>query len=597
MQRSISLTRREFARLGALGLALPAAASRVWAASSYSRQRLLIRFRTDPERLAAALPPPLKAAATGELQMEYARFEPPAAERTLIWPGAAMECRLLAAVEYEGQPHYLLLAGWTSADAPRIQGREFLDENIQHATVNLAKEGSVVRASLRRHGIQLHSIETRLTEASAASPPAPGYLVYRYRLHPDAAQGPLDLSNVELRRVDPTGASATASPSSSPRKCDVANSTFRWPEASLLDPYVEFPAELLEILYHEEGPAPASAPLPSGKHRSALLTKVDRTGFTPFAMHNYGRPISEGDPWRPAGWRDTASAFQLQPTEIESYRGRSELRLSSFDLIDIRMAVSPETLRPALPAECKISNRPSLRVFGLRVETSDISPVPFFEAWLLAQCFAGDEQGWYALSHITTIDGDVTLGRETFGYPSKIGEIDAAISPNEFNLQGRRLGREFLYAEGNVRSVSSGTSLSQIPIISLRGGPFPADGPAPGELVLQTWYYQGEYSVADRESLLLEFPEKAAPDLAERPDPWFEFKPFQVLSATAMIRGTMQRGPGRVIATVPDAAPYCLERCDGLLPGRQLSTAVAPTFRPKQGSLMQSEASPRSVRL
>jgi hypothetical protein len=238
--------------------------------------------------------------------------------------------------------------------------------------------------------------------------------------------------------------------------------------------------------------------------------------------------------------------------------------------------------------ECKLGARPSLRIFGLRVESSDVSPAPFFETWLLAQCLVGDEQGWYALSHITTPDGDVTLGRETFGYPSKIGEVEAAISPNEFSLQGRRLGREFLYAQGNVRTLSSGTSLSQIPIIALRTGPFSTEGPAPGELVLQTWYYQGQYSGADRETLLVELPDKLPPGLEARSDPWFEFKPFQVLSATTMIRGAMQRGPGKVIANVADASPYCLERCDGLLPGREVSAAVAPTFRPKQKALSQS---------
>jgi hypothetical protein len=366
----------------------------------------------------------------------------------------------------------------------------------------------------------------------------------------------------------------------------------------LFDPYIELPpTELLEVLYQEETVESAATSLLESSSRSVFVSKVDKAGFEPFVFRNYSRPISSGDAWRPAGWRETASAFQLQPLEIENYRSRSELRLTSFDLIDIRIAVSPETLRPALPPECKISARPSLRIFGLRVESSDVSPEPFFETWLLAQCFAGDEQGWYALSHITSPGGDVMLGRETFGYPSKTGEVDAAISPNEFNLQGRRLGREFLYAEGAVRRLSSGTSLSQIPIIALRTGPYSADGPAPGELVLQTWHYQGEYSVADRQSLLVELPEKTLPGLDAASDPWFEFKPFQVLSATALIRGSMQRGPGKVIATVADATPYCLERCDGLLPGRDLSTAAPPTFRPKQTSLMQSKVTPDTVQL
>jgi hypothetical protein len=529
--------------------------------------------------------------------MEYLRLEVPDSERAVILQGPVTECRLLAAVEQEGQPHNLLLARWTSSDASRIHGRESLDENVQQATVSLAREGAVVRASLRRHGIVVHSIETNLTEESTDFIAAPNYLVYRYRLHPDATQGPLDLNGIELRLVAPAEVSSDDSAAKSFRRCDLTATNFRWPEASPLDPYIEFAvSDLSEVLYQEEGSVAVAAAALAGNRRSTFISKANKTEFEPFALRNYSRPVSSGDAWRPAGWRETASAFQLQPAELETYRRRGELRLTSFDLIDIRVAVSPETLRPALPAECKISARPSLRVFGLRVESSDVSPEPFFETWLLAQCFAGDEQGWYALSHITTPAGDVTLGRETFGYPSKLGEVDAAISPNEFNLQGRRLGREFLYAEGTVRSLSSGTSLSQIPIIALRTGPFPTDGPAPGELVLQTWYYQGEYSVADRESLRLELPEKALPGLEARSDPWFEFKPFQVLSATTMIRGAMQRGPGKIIATVADATPYCIERCDGLLPGRAISSAVPPTFRPKQ-PLLQSNAMPDSALL
>ncbi len=595
MQQSVPLTRRDFARLGALGLAFQAGSPRGWAASGGSLQHLLICFSTDPRRLALALPPPLKASPGGELRMEYTRLEIPDSERTVLVPGPLTECRLLAAVEHDGHSRRLLLARWTSHDASRVQGREFLDENVHHAAVSFAKDGSVVRASLRRHGILVHSIETKLTDQGASAIDWASYLVYRYRLHPDPSQGPLDLNGIELRLVGSDEVSTDASAANAFRRCDLTATNFRWPEASPFDPYIEFPVtDLSEVLYQEEGSA--AAPHLAGNRRSVFVSKVDKQASEPFALRNYERPVSSGDPWRPAGWRETTSAFPLQTAEIEKYRSRSEIRLTSFDLIDIRVAVSAEALRPALPAECKISARPSLRIFGLRVESSDVAPEPFFETWLLAQCVVGDEQGWYALSHITTATGDVTLGRETFGHPSKIGEVDAPISPNEFSLQGRRLGREFLYAEGSVRSLSSGTSLSEIPVIALRPGPFPADGPVPGDLMFQTWYYQGQSNFVDRGSLLVDFPEKAVPGLEARPDPWFEFKPFQVLSATVMIHGAMQRGPGKVIATVADAAPYCLERCDGLLPGRAISSAVPPTFRPKQ-PLLQSNAMPDSALL
>jgi hypothetical protein len=225
---------------------------------------------------------------------------------------------------------------------------------------------------------------------------------------------------------------------------------------------------------------------------------------------------------------------------------------------------------------------------ALRVEQSDVSPSPYSEVWLMVQCSVADRRGWYVLSHVTSGDGDATFGRETFGYPTRIGAVQASVTPEEFRVQASRQEREFLYAEGSSTSRSLGTSLSRIPIFGLRAGPFAAGGDAPGEIIEQDWHYQGQFYSVNLESVLVEFPERPVPGVSARTDPWFEFNPVQLVSAAAMSHGIMQQAPGRIVATVPDARPFYLERCDGLLPGSDLSEAKPPTFR------FGAESQPRS---
>jgi hypothetical protein len=253
------------------------------------------------------------------------------------------------------------------------------------------------------------------------------------------------------------------------------------------------------------------------------------------------------------------------------------MRIDQFDMLDIRFTTVEEQKAEILPAPCQAGPRPVLRVLVLRVEESDISPVPFSEAWLLAFCNAGTERGWYALSHISGDGGDITFGREVLGYPTKTGAIDLSLSFTEFAARCSRRGREFLSAQGGLRGIPTGTSLSQIPILGLRSVSNGPEADPHGEIVLQPWYFQGRYFAVDRASVEVTLPEPQ--DESAAFDPWFELNPVRVASISVMMGGSMQRTPGRVIDISPGYQRYYRERCDGAIPGiDDPRTAAAPTF-------------------
>ena len=268
----------------------------------------------------------------------------------------------------------------------------------------------------------------------------------------------------------------------------------------------------------------------------------------------------------------------LSNREIETYRTRRELRLGPFDMIDIRLAPGGDHLPDVLPPPCTGSIRPVFRLLALRVEASDLSPVPYTEAWLLAFGVVGRHGGWYALSHVVGAGGDLLFGREVFGYPSKAGDVDVVVTPHDFFVEGSRLGRRFAVAEAAVRGIPTGTSLSQLDVIGLRPRSLMRNSNA-ADLITQHWYFQGRFFQVDRSSLAVTFPEEPAAGLTEATDPWFELGPLRAMSASVIVDATMQRGPGQVVATADNFLPYYAERCDGLVPGTEASgAAVRPTF-------------------
>jgi hypothetical protein len=283
-------------------------------------------------------------------------------------------------------------------------------------------------------------------------------------------------------------------------------------------------------------------------------------------------------PWQPQGWREDATAFKLSAAEMDSLRARRELRVAPFDLIDLRLAADAAAVNAALPPICREGARGSLRILALRVESSDCSAQAFYEAWLLAYGGIASQRGWYALSHIVGDGGDLVFGREVFGYPSRQGEIELGVMPEEFFVEVRRGGRSMFSAEGSIRGASTGTSLSLLNVFTLQAGPFgPAAPSRPAQILAQTWHFQGNHLFVEPEALKLDLPQ---PDDAETAgtDTWFEFQPIRLVSAAVLVSGSMQRGPARSLAELRDFEPYYRERCDGVLPGEPSGKQVPPTF-------------------
>ena len=534
-----------------------------------------------------------------EVLVDYLSLTQPDGERTIVRPGGLSCFGVHVTAKYKGQRGMLQAGIAINQDWHRIISRELAGVNAKDGVIKLGREGNRVKASFGRRGLLAHRVETVVTDRLAHplySWRETGYgaFVFRYRLNAAWRKGMLDEGPVELWRVEGSDAGypvEQADDAGRPVECDISQTEFEWVEPSALDPYIEFPVhEFLGASFHET----------SGRDlldlrgrvestRAVFLQDVRKRSFEPWALLNYDRPAQNRKPWRPNGWPDSRTAFKLTGAEIKQYKSRKEIDLGPMAMIDIRLAIDPAIHAQILPPPCRTAPRSLLRILGMRVEASDISPEPFQEVWLLASCRVGSRLLWYMLSHVVTPGGDVLEGRETFGYPSVNGEVNVVVTPEHFSLRGRRLGREFVYAESRLRGSATGISLGQLRTVGLRAQPFGRHHVTTARLVSQPWHFQGRYLRIDPGSFVLELPSETAPGWRGRPTPWFEFRPFQNVSAVAVEDVGMQRGPGRIVGAVHDFEPYYAERCGGVPPGQPVPDEIQPTFRVRRGPTVRSD--------
>ena len=568
---------------------------------------LALRYRTDPKRIARLLPPPLEPDDVAEVLVDYLSLTQPDGERTIVRPGGLSCFGVHVTAKYKGQRGMLQAGIAINQDWHRIISRELAGVNAKDGVIKLERERNRVKASFGRRGLLVHRVETVVTDRLAHplySWRETGYgaFVFRYRLNPAWRKGMLDEGPVELWRVEGSDAGypvEQANVAGRPVECDISQTEFEWVEPSALDPYTEFPVrEFLGTSFHET----------SGRDlldlrrrvegtRSVFLQHVRKRSFEPWALLNYDRPAQKRKIWTPNGWPDSRTAFKLTTAEIKQYKSRKETALGPMAMVDIWLAIDPATHAEVLPPPCRTAPRSLLRILGMRVEASDVSPEPFQEVWLLASCRVGSQLLWYTLSHVVTPSGDVLDGRETFGYPSVKGEVNVVVTPEHFSLRGRRLGREFVYAEGRLRGSAAGISLGQVATVGLRAPPFGLGRNPPAQLVSQPWYFQGRYLRIDPSSFVLELPSETVPGWLGSPTPWFEFRPFQNASAVAVEDVGMQRGPVQIVGAVHDFEPYYAERCDGVLPGQPVPDKVQPTFRVRRPPTVRSDWRIRGTKL
>ena len=566
-----TIDRRRFLQLGIGGAACllwPNHTALAKANSHY--QKLLIRFRTDPERIARMLPPGLSPGKNAEVYIEYVNVTPESAGPPFASPYVTTAIRL--AVQHDAKPAWFEPIRWTNHDWLRIWEREHLRRNTKHAEIDFAVEGATITASLARKGFRLNRVETLRSDQTVeqSEPPAArDTFTYGYNVDPNWRQG-LNADKLGLWSIPALAAPAERTI----RNCDLHSTKVEFQHPSPLDPIAEFPAlEILEATYQEGATKPEAL---SDSRKLRFVTGISSPAFRPSSLIRYDRPHTNRRPWQPEGWPNESTAFKLSAPEIERYQSRKEVRLGPFDMLDVRLTtggIKSDILPP--PAQSGI--RPALRVLVMRVEESDLSPVPFTESWLFAFGAVENTRGWFALSHVASDDADLTFGREVYGYPSKTGSSELAVSFNDFAARCVRRGREFFSAQGQLRGFPTGTSLSQLPVLGLRRTRTGPSGTPIGEIVAQPWHFQGRHFTVDRSTVQVALPEPA--DDSAVTDPWFEFNPVRVTAISVVTNATMQRSPGRIVAPVPNFESYYRERCDGIIPGIDpLSASTVPTF-------------------
>ncbi len=588
----------------AVGFPIPALLPRLaHAAQTESVRWLSVRYRTELKRISAILPPPLKPDVLADVLVNYWSVIPRRSQISAAEPGPSHWFAVYVSAKYKNHRGMLALGAVTDHDWARINAREHLGLNAKDGAVKLERDGKKVSASCSRHGSLLHRVETVITDRAADSlsgwrETGYGAFVYHYRPNPDWPNGLLSEESAELWKVagNDGGYPAESPRASTPQVGDISQTRFEWGSPSVSDPYSEFPVrEFVGASYRELTSADAASwQERADRPETVFIQAVPKEAFQSWALLNYDRPQKDRAKNRPKEETAPRSSRRVSPVKLTSeelagYRSNKEMALRSVNMVDFQIAVNATSHAEVLPPPCAPGSRPVLRVLALRVESSDLSFRPFHEAWLFAYCRVAGRPLWYALSHIVSEDGDVLHGRETFGYPSLHGKIDAMVTTEGFSLSGFRLGREFVRGEGTVRGFSTGTSLARINIVGLRAGPFQQGESPRGELVAQPWFFQGRRLYGDPKTAKLEFPASKAPGGIGRPSPWFDFAPFQLISAAGIEDVGMQRGPGRVVAQVPDFTPYYRERCDGLLPGeRPPATSVQPTFLARRLPTMRS---------
>ncbi len=427
------------------------------------------RYHTDPERIARVLPPHLEPDDEPVVMLDWFMILSQPEAFVAFVPGWTYgEADLFVSCRFEGHPCMLPLALILEQDFGRYAGREGQSLRKKDGQVSIDVVGRTVRAWTTRKGKLVSAIETELTE----EPSHPlfwmrevgwGWMRADYRLHPDWRQGPIEGDEVAIWRhfgYDegyPTGMPEERFLDRTPRACDPAKTKIVLGEDPLT-PFAEFPVrEILGISFGTGGGEGADTREPmavprgpdkklvptgknAGRHVVATVSAAEYARWA-FVGKGYDRPVTKNRVWVPEGWPERTSAVTLTEAEIVRWRSRESLDLDPAYLVDIELEVSPAKHAATLPPPCEPGDAPRIRILAIRAEASDLTTRPFTELWLLSRCLLEGAPGWYALSHITSWEGDMLFGRETYGYPTKVGDPEVVVDPLHVSLLGRRFHR------------------------------------------------------------------------------------------------------------------------------------------------------------
>jgi hypothetical protein len=551
------------------------------------------RYRTDPERLARRLPPYLEPDDDAEVLLDWLVIFAPPEHRTAFGPAwTYSEADMMVAAKFEGHRCMLPVALVLEQDFGRYAGRQGRMHRKKDGQVEVDVRGNRVRAWCSRRGDLLSAIETVMTE----QPSHPmfwlrevgwGWMRADYRLDPDWRRGPIEAGEVKIWRhlgFDegyPTGMPDEQHFEALPRACELTQ-TRVVVGGGPNDPWGELPVrELLGVSClvrrgSGSGASDSKMEIPRGADRTPVprsrnsgrhcVARLDARQFQEWALseRGYDRPITSSKVWVPGGWPETATAFTLTRQEIERWRSRETMDVDAAYLVDIRLELKPEDHRRTLPPPCDAGDSPEVKILAVRAEKSDFTTLPFGELWLLSRGILASRPIWYALSHIVSWDADCFFGRETFGWPTKVGEPEITVDPLQATVLGRRFGRCFLTATIPLELEQGGGSKDRFEVLGLQGTP--KDVEPAIRFVAQPWSLNIDTVRRARpDEVQLDFPADPGPARIGHNEPWFDFSEARIVSVVAG-PGRIRRSPGRISAADTSALTdeWIYDRNDGI---------------------------------
>ena len=512
--RSRLVSRRRFLAAGALAPWIPAAVGA--AADAPPALRLEYRVQAPPP-----LPPPFE-------------IDPPA-RVTVGFDGAGdrAQCWLGLRVASNGEPGLLPLALWIE-DAQRYwKAREALRLPAFRGSVDWDGETWSLSVGGRREFTARPSAAE--SDGGAGAPPVPWY-TYSYALSPDWSAGPFAEEAPELWQLQPLA--AEPSRRLDPTACAVRGGLGGW-LAKL------GAADLIA----------ASTGSGSVDWQPEFVQTVDASSLEPFAFRTYSPGALQLVP------DDTQF---VAPPALDVYRGRRHLYQTGLAVVSVDAFGGSQAAHGSLPPPCEPIPNASIRAMAVR----GLDDPRQDEAWLLVECALQGRRVWYALAHLRSSLAGSAFGREVFGYPTKDGAVTAMIGGNRFGAGVSRRGSSLFRADGFYGGFSTGTSLAEMNVATLRLRPATRNRPPHGEIVTQSWYFQGLRQPAQPASLDASFP------AGEGREVWNRVGPVRPYAALVLDGAAMQRLPGTVVAEVEDIAPYYRDRCDGALPWEDLRSPL-----------------------
>ncbi|NWG45304.1 MAG: acetoacetate decarboxylase family protein [Alphaproteobacteria bacterium] len=551
----------------------------------FYREVVSVRYLTDPDRIARAIPGPLTPDDVPEVIINFV-----VTSRLLqgkpgvMYPGPNYnESDTFIGCKYKGNSAILELELQLEHDYGRSAGRENDGLRKKDGKVRIDRYGDLVRCSTTRRGKLQFAVEGRIKRANADPrlwfrEVGYGWLGFFYRIDPDWTRGLVhpDTDVALWRKYGwdegyPTGHGEIVN---GPLMLDPSSIRVYVNEEDPLNPLSEFPVRSIVGGSYQTGEQARIAYatlLRAGKpatewtqHQGiSFLETVDKASFEPFAlrMQGYDTPITASKPWVPQGWPAAGTAWKLTQDQMKRWRERPALDLTLDSLVDIEFELPQAAHARVVPPPCKPGSRPRGRILALDLGANDLSTAPSVELWLLASCEGPAGPAWTAVSHIVGWDGDILFGRETFGYPSKFGHPEMVFDGAQYNIRGRRLLRDFFHG---VVPVSFDPPTAHEDAFSVLGIQLLSwNEPPRADLIAQPWEIAlSEMRTADPGQVRLFFPREPGPGNIGLSDPWFELEPSKILSVRTG-KGMMKRKPGRALAVMPNFLPWFLDRYDG----------------------------------